>query len=70
LFIKGIVAHDNFPDWMRLWDELIYEKIGDEEMSGGRHKNDDENLYLASQEKKGNFKKITSEESTSQNEKK
>jgi hypothetical protein len=39
-------------------------------LNGGRHKNDDENLALASQEKKGKFKKISSGESTSQEDKK
>jgi hypothetical protein len=69
-FIKGIMARENLPDWSRLWDDFIQEELRDEELNGGRHKNDDENLALASQEKKGKFKKISSGESTSQDDKK
>jgi hypothetical protein len=39
-------------------------------LNGGHHKNDDENLSLAIQEKKGKFKKISSGESTYQVDKK
>jgi hypothetical protein len=39
-------------------------------LNGGRYKNDDENVALASQAKKGKFKKIVSGESTSQDDKK
>jgi len=39
-------------------------------LNGGRHKVDDENLSLASQAKKGKFKKFANGESTSQEDKK
>jgi hypothetical protein len=65
-FIKGIMAREKLPDWSRLWDDFIQEELRDEDLNGGRHKNDDENLSLSSQERKGKFKKISSGESTSQ----
>jgi hypothetical protein len=69
-FIKGIVAREKLPDWSRLWDDFVQEELRDEELNGGRHKNDDENVALASQVKKGKFKKFASGESTSQDDKK
>jgi hypothetical protein len=69
-FIKGIVARENLLDWSRLWDDFVQEELRDEELNGGRHKNDNENLALASQAKKGKFKKKVSGESTSQDDKK
>jgi hypothetical protein len=69
-FIKGVVAREKLPDWSRLWDEFVQEELQDEELNGDMHKNDDENLALASQAKKGKFKKFVSGESTSQNDKK
>jgi hypothetical protein len=69
-FIKGIVAREKHPDWSRLWDDFIQEELRDEDLNGGRYKNDDENITLASQAKKGKFKKFASGESTSQDGKK
>jgi hypothetical protein len=47
-----------------MWDDFVSEELQDEESNGDRHKNDDENLALASQEKKGKFKKFVDGEST------
>jgi hypothetical protein len=69
-FIKGIMAREKLPDWTRLWDDFVQEELRDEDMNGGRYKNDDENLALAIQAKKGKFKKTASGESTSQDDKK
>jgi hypothetical protein len=60
LFIKGVVAHEKLPDWSRLWDEFVQEELRDEELNGGRHKVDDENVALANQVKKG--KKIVNKD--------
>jgi hypothetical protein len=27
LFIKGILAHENLPDWSRLWGDFTQEEI-------------------------------------------
>jgi hypothetical protein len=53
-----------------LWDDFVQEELRDEDLNGGWYKNDDENVALASQAKKGKFKKIASGESTSQDDKK
>jgi hypothetical protein len=39
LFIKGIVARENLPNWSSLWDDFIQEEFRDEELNRGRHKN-------------------------------
>jgi biotin-(acetyl-CoA carboxylase) ligase len=69
-FIKGIVACEKLPDWKRLWDDFVREELQYEDLNGVQHKNDDENLALASKEKMGKFQKTTNGESTSQNDKK
>jgi hypothetical protein len=64
------MARENLPDWSRLWDDFVQEELRDEELNGGRYKNDDENVALARQANKGNFKKFSNGESTSQDDKK
>jgi len=70
LSIKGIMAQEKFPNWSRLWDDFAQEELQDEDLNGGRYKNDDEYIVLTSQAKKGKFKKFSSAESTSQDVKK
>jgi hypothetical protein len=69
-FIKVVVALEKLPDWSRLWDDFVQEELRDEELNGGRYKNDDKNLALANYAKKGKFKKFASGESTSRDDKK
>jgi len=57
-FIKGIVAREKLLNWSRLWDDFVQEELRNEDLNGGQHKNDDENLALASRARKGKFKKI------------
>lgn len=56
-FIKGIVARENLPNWVRLWDDFVQEKLRDEELCGGLVKNDEKNLALGVKAKKGKAKK-------------
>jgi hypothetical protein len=69
-FIKGVMAREKLLDWSTLRDDLVQAELRDEEMNGGKYKNDNENLALASQAKKGKFKKFVNGESTSQDDKK
>jgi hypothetical protein len=55
-FIKGVMAREKLPDWSRLWDDFVQEELRDEEMNGGRHKKDEDNVALSSQVKKGKGK--------------
>jgi hypothetical protein len=41
-FIKGIVAREKLHDWSRLWDDFVQEELQDEDLNGGRYKNDGE----------------------------
>jgi hypothetical protein len=50
------VAREKLPDWSRLWDDFVQEELQDEELNGGRHKKDEDNVALSSQVKKGKGK--------------
>jgi hypothetical protein len=69
-FIKGIVARECSLIGQGCGMNFVQEELRDEDLNGGRHKNDDENISLSSQVKKGKFKNISSGESTSQDGKK
>ena len=69
-FFKGIMEREKILDWSRMWNDFVLEELQDEDLNGGQYKNNDENVSLVSQEKKGKFKKFSSGESTSQDEKK
>jgi hypothetical protein len=64
------LAREKLPDWSKLWDDFVQDEFRDEELNGGRYKNDDENIALANQVKKAKFKTIVSKDSTSQGSKK
>jgi hypothetical protein len=53
-----------------LWDDFVQEELRDEQLNGGRHKVDGENIALANQVKKGKFEKFVNGGSTSQDDKK
>jgi hypothetical protein len=72
-FVKGICAHENLPNFERLWDDSIQEETQME--SKVNKKGGEENLALFGQTNKGSGKELNkgkgkSEESTSQSRKK
>jgi hypothetical protein len=69
-FFKGIMEREKILDWSRMWDDFVLEELQDEDLNGGQYKNNDENVSLVSQEKKGKFKKFSNGEYASQNDKK
>ena len=54
-FVKGVCAQKKLPNWERLWDDYIQEEAWDESKAC-RQGDEEENLALVSQAKKGKGK--------------
>jgi hypothetical protein len=72
LFVKGLCAWENIPDWQRLWDDCIQEETWEEPKQGNKGDEEEEDPTLVSNTRKGKGKgsKGNNEESTSKTSKK
>ena len=56
MFVQTIIGRENMPTWDRLWDDLTQEETrrGYLQGSSSHHRDDEENVALATKGKKKN----------------
>ena len=59
VFVEGIVARENLPNWNRLWSDCVQNEIH-RSHSGTVKQEEEENVALAAKGKKGKSKQVAS----------